>query len=124
MAIQVFLLSFQKQSTASTAEVANAISAQIEKLENDYEGLNITPLMNQGDYINMITGSVLENLLYGGALAILVLLLFLRDIRPTVVIAFSIPVSLMFAVTMMFLQQCHIEYDLTIRSGTRCRYAS
>jgi len=96
------LLSFQKQSTASTAEVANAISAQIEKLENDYEGLNITPLMNQGDYINMITGSVLENLLYGGALAILVLLLFLRDIRPTVVIAFSIPVSLMFAVTMMF----------------------
>ncbi|NLW12191.1 MAG: MMPL family transporter [Clostridiaceae bacterium] len=96
------LISFQKQSTASTAEVANAISAQIEKLEQEYEGLSITPLMNQGDYINMITGSVLQNLLLGGALAILVLLLFLRDIRPTVVIAFSIPISLMFAVTMMF----------------------
>jgi HAE1 family hydrophobic/amphiphilic exporter-1 len=96
------VLSFQKQSTASTAEVADAISEQIESLEADFTGLSVTKLMDQGDYINMITGSVINNLLLGGALAILILLLFLRDIRPTFVIALSIPVSLMFAVTMMY----------------------
>ncbi len=96
------VLSFQKQSTASTADVAHRIADTIETLQAGKSGLRITPLMNQGDYIDMIVGSVLENLLFGGALAILVLLLFLRDWRPTVVIACSIPISLMFAVTLMY----------------------
>lgn len=96
------VLSFQKQSTASTAEVAEAINKEIKRLQADYEGLSIRPLMDQGDYIGMITGSVIENLLIGGALAILILILFLRDARPTIVIAFSIPISLMFAVALMY----------------------
>jgi multidrug efflux pump subunit AcrB len=96
------LLTFQKQSTASTAAVADAINKEIKKLQGEYEGLSIRPLMNQGDYIHMITGSVIENLLIGGILAILILLVFLRDLRPTIVIAFSIPISLMFAVALMY----------------------
>lgn len=96
------VLSFQKQSTASTAKVAEAINKEIKRLQADYEGLSIRPLMDQGDYIGMITGSVIENLLIGGALAILILILFLRDARPTIVIAFSIPISLMFAVALMY----------------------
>lgn len=96
------ILVFQKQSTASTAEVADSITDSIKMLEKEYPGLKIRPLMNQGDYIHMITGSVIENLIVGGILAILVLLVFLRDIRPTVVIAFSIPISLMFAVVLMY----------------------
>ncbi|NLO62384.1 MAG: efflux RND transporter permease subunit [Clostridiaceae bacterium] len=96
------LLIFQKQSTASTAEVADSITDSIRALEKEYPDLKIRPLMNQGDYIHMITGSVIEGLLFGGLLAIILLLLFLRDIRPTVAIALSIPISLMFAVTLMY----------------------
>jgi multidrug efflux pump subunit AcrB len=96
------LLTFQKQSTASTAAVTDSIKKQIEELERQHEGLRISPMLDQGDYIYMVTDSVVENLLYGGLLAIAVLILFLRDIRPTIVIALSIPISLMFAVTLMY----------------------
>ena len=96
------ILMFQKQSTASTAEVSKAIGRQIEKLQEQYDGLNIRPMMDQGDYIKMITDSVIENLMYGGILAIIVLIIFLRDVKPTIVIALSIPISLMFAVTLMY----------------------
>ncbi len=96
------VLSFSKQSTASTAEVSNRIGAAIKVLEAEFPGLHITPLMDQGDYIDMVVGSVLENLLMGGMLAILVLLIFLRDWRPTVIVALSIPFSLLFAITLMY----------------------
>jgi multidrug efflux pump subunit AcrB len=96
------LLTFQKQSTASTAAVSDSIKEQIDLLESQHEGLSIRQMMDQGDYIYMVTDSVVENLLWGGLLAIVVLILFLWDIRPTIVIAFSIPISLMFAVTLMY----------------------
>lgn len=58
--------------------------------------------MDQGVYIDMIVNSVLENFLYGAILAIIVLILFLRDLKPTVIIALSIPISLMFAMVLMY----------------------
>ncbi|SFN70923.1 efflux RND transporter permease subunit [Proteiniclasticum ruminis] len=96
------LLTFQKQSTSSTAEVSDLIHSEIEKLEGLHENLSITPMMDQGEYIDMTTSSVMENLLFGGILAILVLILFLRDLKPTFVIALSIPISLTFAVVLMY----------------------
>ena len=96
------LLTFQKQSTASTAEVSDTIEAEIERLEGEHEGLSITAMMDQGDYIDMTTNSVMQNLLFGGILAILVLIVFLRDLKPTFVIALSIPISLTFAVVLMY----------------------
>ncbi|NLC44827.1 MAG: MMPL family transporter, partial [Clostridiales bacterium] len=96
------VLSFQKQSTASTSAVSQAINEEIDKLEKEYEGLRISPLMDQGDYIRIITDNVIDNLWIGGVLAVLLLLLFLRDFRPTIVIAFSIPISLMAAITLMY----------------------
>lgn len=64
--------------------------------------LHILSLMDQGIYIDMVINSILDNLLYGGILAIIVLLVFLRSIKPTVIIAFSIPMSLLFAVVLMY----------------------
>lgn len=58
--------------------------------------------MNQGVYIDMVIGSVLQNLVFGAILAILILLLFLRDIRPTFVIACSIPISILTAIVLMY----------------------
>ena len=96
------LLTFSKSSTASTSEVSKLINAKIEELQESNPDLHITPLMDQGDYIEMIVGSVLQNLLLGGLLAVLVLLLFLRDLRPTAIIAFSIPMSVLFAIVLMY----------------------
>ncbi len=96
------ILTFQKQSNASTADLTDEIHQQISRLESEYPGLQVRALMDQGDYIGLITGNVISNLLWGGLLAILILLLFLKDPRPTAVIALSIPVSLMFAVTLMY----------------------
>lgn len=96
------VLTFQKQSTASTATVSNKISQVADELTSVYKSMHFTPLMDQGDYIDLIINSVLQNLIYGGILAIIVLALFLKDIRPTFIVACSIPLSLMFAMTLMY----------------------
>ena len=56
----------------------------------------------QGIYIDMIVDSVLHNLIYGAILAMIILFLFLKDIRPTLVISFSIPISVIFALVLMY----------------------
>lgn len=96
------ILTFQKQSTASTADVCKDIQSKMEKLEKDNEGVRFTTLMDQGVYIDMIISSVLENLVYGGILAVIILFVFLKDYKPTLVIALSIPISLTFAIMLMY----------------------
>lgn len=96
------ILTFQKQNTASTTGVTGKINALSAGLSAENEGLHIRMLMDQGDYINMSVHSVIQNLLIGGVLAIIVLFFFLMDARPTLVIALSIPLSLMAAVTLMY----------------------
>lgn len=96
------VLSFTKQSTASTSAVSDMINDEIAAIEEENPDVHITPLMDQGDYIHLIVNSVLSNLIWGGILAVIVLLLFLRDIRPTIIIAFSIPLSVLFAIVLMY----------------------
>ena len=96
------LLSFTKQSTYATATVADNISEEFEKLEGEYKDLSFSPLMDQGKYIHIVINSVFRDLLLGAIFAILVLLFFLRDIRPTAITAISIPVSVVFAIALMY----------------------
>ena len=96
------MLSFEKQSTASTAEVTENIAEKNAELMAENPDLKIVEMMNQGDYINLVVDSVLENLMYGAALAIIVLLLFLMDWRPTLIVAISIPVSVVIAFVCMY----------------------
>lgn len=96
------VLTIQKGSTASTSEVSKEANRAIEQLQEKYPGLRTTPLMDQGDYIQMTVSSVLSNLAWGGVLAVIVLAIFLKDFKPTLVVALSIPISLMFAVVLMY----------------------
>ena len=96
------LLSFTKQSSDATAVVADNISAKFAQLESKYDDLEFTMLSDQGEYIHLVINSVLQNLLMGAVLAILILLFFLRDIRPTIITAVSIPISVIFAVVLMY----------------------
>ncbi len=96
------VLSIQKQNNYSTADVSKRVSEKLETLKKENPGLHYTNLMDQGIYIDMVVGSVLQNLGMGAVLAVLILLVFLKDIKPTAVIACSIPISVVFAVVMMY----------------------
>lgn len=96
------MLSIEKTSTSSTSSVCDKLNQTIDSLTYGNDKLHILSLMDQGIYIDMVINSILDNLLYGGILAIIVLLVFLRSIKPTVIIAFSIPMSLLFAVVLMY----------------------
>ena len=96
------LLSFSKQSDISTSEVSDNILEAFDDLSAEYEGLSFYVLSDQGEYIRIVIDGVLRNLLLGAVLAILILLLFLRDIKPTLITAVSIPVSLTFALVLMY----------------------
>ena len=109
------MLSFEKQSTSSTSEVAQRITEASENLMRENPDLHIVEMMNQGDYIRLVVDSVLENLVYGGGLAILVLLLFLLDWRPTLIVALSIPASVVVAFVCMYF--CNITLNVMSLSG-------
>ena len=96
------MLSVEKQTGYSTGDVTKRIYSKFESLKKNNGDLEVSVLMDQGIYIDMIVDSVLNNMIYGAGLAILILLLFLKDLRPTLVIAVSIPISVVFAVVLMY----------------------
>ena len=96
------VLTFEKQSTYATAETTNNIQARFRQLEGQYPGLQFVALMNQGDYIYMIVESILSSLMLGAVFAVIVLWLFLKDLRPTVITLCSIPISVVFAIVLMY----------------------
>ena len=96
------ILSVFKGSTAGTNEVSKNIAAAISELEEQYPGLSVLTLMDQGDYITMIINGVLQSMIVGAALAILILALFLKDVKPTIVVAVSIPLSVLTALILMY----------------------
>ena len=96
------MLSFEKQSTYATAETTKNINARFRELEKEYEGLKFVSLMDQGDYIYMVVESILKNLFLGAVFSVLILFLFLRDLRPTFITLCSIPISVIFAIVLMY----------------------
>ncbi len=96
------MLSFSKQASFATKTVSDNVLARFDELEDSYDGLKFSILSDQGQPIDLIVGNVLSNILSGGVLAIIILILFLKDIRPTFIIACSIPISLLFAIVLMY----------------------
>lgn len=96
------IATFTKQSNFATAEVSDNIARRLAQLEKDYPGLRFKPLMDQGDYIHLIVRSILSSLLWGALFSVVVLFLFLRDWRPTLITLLSIPTSVIFAVVLMY----------------------
>jgi HAE1 family hydrophobic/amphiphilic exporter-1 len=84
----------RKQAGANTVEVSQAILHEIERVNDDYPQVHIVTVSNSGNFIERSIGNVARSVLYGGLLAILVLLFFLRDWRSTLVISLAIPISI------------------------------
>ena len=96
------IASFTKQSNYATAEVSDNITARLEQLTQEYDGLSFKPLMDQGDYIHLIVETILSSLMWGALFSVVVLFVFLRDWRPTLITLISIPASVIFAVVLMY----------------------
>ena len=96
------VLKIFKSTSSSASTVSDNCLAAFRELEAQYDGLHVVVLSNQGNYITIIVKSILSSMAIGAALAIIVLAIFLKDIKPTLVVGISIPLSVIFAVALMY----------------------
>lgn len=96
------MLTIQKQTGYSTGEVSDLLAERFEELTAQSEGLSLIALMDQGIYIDLVMDAIINNIVFGFGLAVLILILFLKDLRPTAVVAVSVPISLVTAVVCMY----------------------
>ncbi len=96
------ILDIQKQTGYSTAAVADSLREQMDEIMEDNTEISIVPLMDQGEIVNIVISSISMNLIIGGILAILILIIFLKDLKPSITIALAIPISLVSAFVAMY----------------------
>lgn len=95
-------IGIRKQADANTVEVSRNILAEIEAVNRDFPQINVVAVINQGNFIERSIANVARSVLYGGGLAVIVLLFFLRNIRSTVVISLAIPISIVATFALIF----------------------
>lgn len=95
-------LAVRKQSDANTADVARRVLAEARRVSEEFPQIKITPVINQGEYIERSIANVGNSVLYGGGLAVLVLIVFLRNLRSTIIIALAIPISVIATFALIF----------------------
>lgn len=96
------MVTMQKQTGYSTGDVSDRILDKFEELQAEDENLTLITLMDQGIFIDLVMDSIINNVLFGSLLAIIILIIFLKDLRPTAVVACSIPISLVSAIVCMY----------------------
>ena len=96
------VLKIFKSTSSSASTVSDNCLEAFRELEAQYDDLHVVVLSNQGNYITIIVKSILSSMAIGAALAIIVLAIFLKDIKPTLVVGISIPLSVVFAVALMY----------------------
>ncbi len=95
-------VAIRKQPEANTVEVAQGILAEVERVRRDFPQVHIAAVTNHGNFIQRSIENVARSVLFGGALAVLVLLLFLRSLRSTLIIALSIPISIIATFALLY----------------------
>ena len=96
------MLSVSKEPQYSTADVSNILYSKMDDLKDDYEGISFTVLSDQGKYVNIMVSTIIENLIIGGLLAIFVLLIFLKSIKPTFIVGVSIVICVITSFVLMY----------------------
>jgi multidrug efflux pump subunit AcrB len=90
-----------KGQEANTVDVVNSVKDLIEEQEEKIDGLVIDVSLDQGEPIVQSVTTMIEKALFGGLIAILVILLFLRDFKSTIISIVSIPVSIFMALLLL-----------------------
>ena len=95
-------LSVSKQSGKNTVEVARGALKELEGINRDIPQIKIIPIVDTSDYIQRSIRNVGSSAIFGGILAVVVLLVFLRNLRSTVIIATAIPVSIIATFALLY----------------------
>ncbi|MFX3635532.1 MAG: efflux RND transporter permease subunit [Candidatus Pristimantibacillus sp.] len=103
-------ISIVKGADANTVDVVNGVKDEIKQLEKDYEGLNIVTALDQGKPIEDSVHTMLSKAIIGALFAVLIILIFLRDIRSTIIAVVSIPLSILIA--MLILKQLDVTLNI------------
>lgn len=91
---EVVQISIMKQSDGNTVNVEKEVNKELERIKKEYPDLDIAVIFDQAEYINLAIDNLVSTAVQGGILAIVILLIFLRSIKTTMVIALSIPISI------------------------------
>ncbi len=95
-------ISVNKQSGANTVAVAEAVNAEIARINTDMPQVTLIPLIDTSVYIKQAINNMGKSALIGGILAIIILLIFLRNITSTLIIATAIPISIIATFGLMY----------------------
>ena len=96
------VLKIFRNATSSASSVSDGCLNAFKEMQAQYPDLHVVVLSNQGNYITIVIQSILTSMVVGAALAIIVLAIFLKDVKPTLVVGISIPLSVLFAVVLMY----------------------
>lgn len=101
-----------KANDANTVEVVNSVKDKTEELKQQYKTMDLTVLLDQGKPIEDSVNTMLSKAVFGALFAVLIILMFLRNIRSTVISIISIPLSLLIAIL------CLRQMDITLNMMT------
>ncbi|MCK8488201.1 efflux RND transporter permease subunit [Paenibacillus sp. MBLB2552] len=99
-----------KSNDANTVDVVNQVKDAAEELGKQYDHINFTVLLDQGQPITDSVNTMLSKALFGALFAVLIILIFLRNIRSTIISIISIPLSLLIAI--LALKQMDITLNM------------
>ncbi|ADO77944.1 efflux RND transporter permease subunit [Halanaerobium praevalens] len=102
-------LSIQKQTDSNTVEVAKLVREEIDNIQNDYQNYSFSLAMDQSEFIEDSIASVSQNAVVGGLLAVIILFLFLRNIRSTIIIATAMPISIIGTFILMYFADVNLN---------------
>lgn len=94
--------SIRKQSGTNTVTVAENVREELQRLEKAFPGITIMPMFDSSKFITQSIDNLKESAIWGGILAILALLLFLRNVRSTLIVAISIPITVIGTFILMY----------------------
>ena len=96
-------ITVQRQSGTNSVQVAHALRDRLEQIQREVpQGISITETFNTTDIIENSINQVTETAVQGAVLAVIVLFIFLRSIKPTMIIGISIPVSIIITIMLMY----------------------
>ncbi|RBW68769.1 efflux RND transporter permease subunit [Bacillus taeanensis] len=99
-----------KATDANTVDVVNGVKDRLAELESEIDGLSVTPIFDQGKPIEESVSTMLNKAIFGAIFAMIIILLFLRNVRTTIISVISIPLSLLIAI--LLLKQMDITLNI------------
>ncbi|MDR9853443.1 efflux RND transporter permease subunit [Paenibacillus sp. VCA1] len=105
-------LQIVKDNDANTVDVVNAVKDKAKELEGEFKGMNLTVLLDQGKPIEDAVSTMMSKAVFGALFAVLIILIFLRNIRSTIISILSIPLSLLIALLILW------RMDITLNMMT------